>query len=316
MRNLLNIVFQAFKKRNRVKFKCFAIGCTQKAIYSHSQSFSNALKRIAEKGHVVKVSLPFLTDKIVSVDSCFKMEGIGKASTFLGFCGKHDDEYFKHVDVLNKNNITKEALARLSFRTFSYEERTKERVLFLLKDLIANKNFFGNKVYLKATSIGIENHLNVTRPHYLNKFINMFESKDYKNMNAIVFVLDKTIPISCSSVVDPTMLRSDNLTEPALDVPLDAVFFNLIPQDDTTLVIFSFFPEQKEKLRDFMHHFMKLENIIFNHCEEVLLNPVFYASLDSKVKTRIITALKPWSSWEKEEIPDLFNVKLGTPIYI
>jgi hypothetical protein len=312
---LRDVVSTAVKKKNRLSFKCFIDGCLAKAINSHSQSLSNALNRIAKNGHVILVKFRPLMNK-KNIDSYFKRVGVNLASTFKGFCAKHDNEYFKTADSIDQQNLTKESVARIAFRTFAYEERIKERELFFLNYVISNAYDLCDVSYMQATAIGINNHLQVTRPYYLNKFITMFESQDYEQIGGAVFILNKTVPLSCSTVIDPTMISSADLMEDDFEKPLNQVLFNLIPQVDSSLVIFAYFKEQELLIPEFIRKYTRLENIIFNHCEEISMSPNFYDSLNSELKLTIIKGLRAWAFWERQDFPDLFKIKLGSPIYI
>lgn len=318
-KKLRNLICKAVKNKNKRKLKCFIEGCPKMAINSHSQSRSNALRRISKNGYVILPRLSYFMKDNADIDSCFQRIGVGVASTFKGFCEDHDVKDFLPVDKVNKQNITKEALARLAFRTFAYEERTKEEAVLFFRFLIkkgANLIEEPNIEKLVASAAGMENHLKTTRPYYLNKFVKMFSSQNYEQIYGILFILDKMVRLSCSTMLDPTMIDSDDLMECDIQEPLDEVFFNLIPQTDSSLVIFAYFKEQEEKLKKLIDEYGTLENIVFNHCEEVLLGPDFYSSLDSEVKQKIIKGLEPWYRWDRVHFPDLFHVKLESPIWI
>jgi hypothetical protein len=313
---LKEVISIALRKRERIAFKCFKKECSEKAINSHSQSLSKALKRIAENGHLVSAKPRFFIGRDKAVDARFQEIGVNHASTFKGFCSKHDHEYFKSVDIIDQQNITKETLAKLAFRTFAYEERTKEKMLCFYDYIIKNAASFHDVSYIEESADGIRNHLNVTRPYYLSKFITMFKSENYRQIHGTVFLLHKMIPLSCSTVIDPTMINSNDLSNWDLLKPLVQVFFCLVPQDRSTLAIFAYFKEAKVMFRKFIHEYRSLENIIFNHCEEILMSPSFYKSLTTKLKSRIMKGLRAWASWERQKFPDMLNVKLRDPIHI
>jgi hypothetical protein len=315
-KQLKRVFSAAIRKRNRISFNCFVKECPEKAIDSHSQSLANALKKIAENGHIITPMLPHFINGNKDINSCFQKIGVKRASTFKGFCSKHDNEYFTTVDSIDLQNITKETLTRLAFRTFSYEQRTKEKMLFFSNYIIAYVDNLPNLIPIKANAMGIRNHLEVTKPYYLNKFIAMFESQNYDQIHGIVFVLDKMLPLSCSTVIDPTMINSNSLIEHDIRTPLNQVFLNLIPQSDSSLVVFTCFREQKVLLRKFIDELKSLETIIFNHCEEILLNPSFCVSLSNEIKYQIVKGLRGWASWEREDFPDLFNIELKSPLFV
>jgi len=316
LRKLRNIASEAIRKRDNLNFKCFIEECPRKAISSHSQSRSNALRRISKKGHVILPRTLIFMKNYEDIDSYFQKVGIKWASTFKGFCGKHDNKYFSMTDVISQENISKETLTMLAFRTFAYEERTKEKGLFFL-DYFAKKAMGICDISdTQMAALGMRLHLEVTRPYYLNRFIGMVESQDYEQICGILFILNKMIPLSCSAAIDPTMIDSDSLMEGDLQKPLDMIFFNLIPQTDSTLVLFAYFKEHELKLKEFISKLSRLENIIFNHCEEILISPSFYDSLTYEMKCKIMSGLRPWNYWKRENFPDLFHVRLESPVYI
>ena len=312
---LKNLISKGIRKKNKLRFGCFIEGCPETAINSHSQSLSNALKKISKNGHVVSAKLRYFRSAD-DIKSCFQRIGVSCASTFIGFRAEHDNRYFRSADNIDQQNTTKESLARLAFRTFAYEERTKEQTLFFCDYVISNADNQCDLSYLQSYAVGVANHLKVTRPYYLDRFISMLESQDYDQVNGLVFILNRMIPISCSTVIDPTMIDSDDLMKDDLQKPLNQVFFNLIPQTNSSLVVFAYFKEQEVMLQEFIRKLTSLENIVFNHCEEVLMSPDFYDSLSSELKCKIIKGLRCWAFWEREHFPDLFNVKLESPIYI
>lgn len=321
-KKLRNIVSKATGKVDSLDFKCFIVDCYKRAINSHSQSLSNTLRRISKDGYVISPRLRRFMEHNVDIDSFFQRIHVNVASTFKGFCDAHDAKYFLFADRIDEHNITHETLAKLTFRTFAYEERTKEKALFYLDYVIDSMNKSPDLWDIPdienfvALAEGIRNHLNVTRPYYLNKFITMFDLKNYEKIYGTLFILNEMIPLSCSTVIDPTLISADDLIKDDLEKPLDVVFFNLIPQTHSTLVLLTYFKEQILKVKRFLSEISSLENIVFNYCEEVLISPDFYDSLTYELKCKIIKSLWAWSWWEKENFPELFHVKLDSPIYI
>lgn len=316
---LKDIFASAIKKSNKLQFPCFIKDCKNIAINSHSQSLSNALINISTDGHLVAPRLDFfqIIKSNSNINSCFPKIGVNKASTFKGFCRHHDQEYFKTVDnIILDNIIDKPTLTKLAFRTFAYEERAKEKALFFYDYIIKNAYNLGDVSLMQHSAMGIRNHLQVTRPYYLNKFIKMFESQNYEQIHATIFVLKKLIPLSSSTAIDSTMTASNDLMKDNLSKPLNIAFFNLIPQSNSSLVCFVYFQNQREKVPKFIANIKTLENIIFNYCEETFMSIDFYNSLSSDIKYKIVMGLRGWAFWEKEEFPNLFNTKLESPMYI
>lgn len=319
VKNILkNSMVKAISKSKKNKFKCFESKCQKTAINSHSQSLSNSLKNIAENGHLIKCAPQFFIKENDSIDDIFFQKiGINIASTFKGFCNMHDGQYFKNVDIISKENFNKKILTELSFRTFAYEERIKEKMYGILDFVIRECSNYIDLEPMQLTCKGIKNHLNLTKPYYMKKYIEVFKSQDYKDIYGLVFILNKTLPISCSTSFNPTFINNSmDVAKINIDKPVDLIFFTIIPQCNNTLVIFTCFKEQKKLLESFIKTISTIENIVFNHCEEVLMNPTFYYSLSYKLKRNIINGLRGWAFWERQYFPDLFKVKLESPVYI
>lgn len=105
-----------------------ADACSEKIIRAHTVQRRGGLAAIAEEGHVISPKLGF--EDIFKNDGQIvpRLHGVRDASTFMGFCGTHDDALFAPIEkeafVLNS-----EAAFLLSFRAICYELYTKNASL-------------------------------------------------------------------------------------------------------------------------------------------------------------------------------------------
>jgi hypothetical protein len=108
------------KSINKIRTCCYP-GCHQNTIASHNISES-LLSLVAEKGHVRKFNVhPF--DGLE-----FRSEGIRRATTFHGFCSKHDNEFFNNIDHFNfARTLLKNVLL------FNYRATIQEKILKQIK---------------------------------------------------------------------------------------------------------------------------------------------------------------------------------------
>ncbi|WP_299350942.1 hypothetical protein [uncultured Shimia sp.] len=97
------------------------VGCKNPPIKSHSLQKSGALKEIAENGHVMSIQPKFTPKK---VDWDFRKIGHSQASTFPGYCKKHDSELFADVEDDYKS-FGDRTVALLTLRSISREYFTK-----------------------------------------------------------------------------------------------------------------------------------------------------------------------------------------------
>ena len=116
-------LFRKFEKR----MPCLFGDCEEEPIRSHSQQCEGALRRIARNGKVygVQSELRAYTKRVYTdiSDANPKIElvGINEASTFYGFCNRHDTELFKAIECgRTLERDSSEQLLALYRRAFSY----------------------------------------------------------------------------------------------------------------------------------------------------------------------------------------------------
>ena len=298
------IIHKAFKKIRGKKYSCFYPGCCKKAIGSHSQSKSSSLKSIEENGLVISLHYNAFANGPAPE---WKPIGINKVSKFPGFCATHDDELFKEVDSIRETNISSKPLTYLAFRTFAMEMRKKEFEADKI-DLI-HKYFKKMNCNLpdisNGTLDGLKNCLKVTKPFYLNYFGDLLTSSIEPGMAHKIFKLNENIGVSCSTFINPVPI----LKQP-LDKPQPIIAFNILPRKNYSLVTFSCVKKDHSLLDMFIENNGRIEDLVFNFCEEITLNPTFFNSITPLSHEAITRAILPWNSWDKIIIPELFNMKL------
>lgn len=92
--------------------------CTQKAIRAHSIQNAKVLDLIQHNGHLVWLKGEFREGK---PNITFKSIGRNKASTFTGFCAKHDAEIFRLLDTQAFDVENKQHLFLLAYHSVSRE---------------------------------------------------------------------------------------------------------------------------------------------------------------------------------------------------
>ena len=102
--------------------------CGERIVRAHTIQRKGGLAAITENGHVISVKAGF--------EDIFKNEGeivpraisARDASTFTGFCDRHDNEMFKPVET-GEPVLNEEAAFLLSFRALAYELFMKQSAL-------------------------------------------------------------------------------------------------------------------------------------------------------------------------------------------
>lgn len=299
-------VDKAFKKSRKKNYSCFCPGCHEKAIRSHSQSKSSSLRSIQNIGKVVTKDFLFFPENSIVK---WKETSLKKVSTFPGFCTKHDDMLFKKVDSMTETNISSKSLAYLAFRTFAMEMRKKEYHANVIDLILSNINEETNTDgtgFLNNPSDGFKNCLTITKPFYLAFFETLLSTSKEPKMVHKIFKLELNLGVSCSTIINPI---------PILDLPINKpqplIAFNILPRKDYTLVTFSSPECDLVLMNNFISSNRRLENLIFNFCEEIAINPTFFHKIPPLILAAIDQALQPWDIWEERAIPNLFDIELS-----
>ena len=130
--------------------------CGGRVIRAHTIQKNGGLAAIAEDGHVISIRSGFERLRYNQGQFIPAEMGINRASTFLGFCGRHDSEMFRSVEngtIL----LTSETAFLLSFRALAYETLQKEaalRNIDVLRDLDKGKPF--------SDQCDIQRHINMS----------------------------------------------------------------------------------------------------------------------------------------------------------
>ena len=301
----ISIVDTAKKKVRKKRYQCFLPRCSKKTINSHSQSVSSSLRSIQEKGHVVAVSYDFHQAKQFPD---WKEVGVNTVTRFQGFCSIHDNKLFGKVDSISDKIFSSKTLAYLAFRTFAMEIRKKENIAGFYDLILSHdKSLFDPRVvkYLSAKNNGVKNCLNVTKPCYMNFFDKLIKKGQDVPMVHKVYRIDSNIGTSCATFINPVPTVQQPLNKPQ---PMIAL--NILPRQEYTLIITSCREKDYTLMNDFIRKNERIEDLIFNYCEEIVMNISLFSRFDQTLTDAINEALLPWSMWEFKSIPDIFNVKI------
>ena len=116
----------AFSKKMCLAPPSWTNECDCQIVQAHTVSKSGSLRRIARKGHVYSLKLELGTKNRSDRLSRFtpKLKGINHASTFSGFCARHDDLIFSPLEKQEFKG-TSEQCFLLGYRALARELYTK-----------------------------------------------------------------------------------------------------------------------------------------------------------------------------------------------
>jgi hypothetical protein len=287
--------------------------CTKKIINAHTISKSGSLNEIADSSnHVLGLK--------IDLANLFKHEGklvpekigVNQASTFKGFCSKHDKELFSCVEDHAFIGTEEQCLA-LMYRSVSKEIYAKEGSL-LSSDILKNgdkgkqpfdqvfiQNFAANnQLGIKTALKELSDFKEQLDGQLLGKFSN--------NLSHLIIEASSPMPVAVSSIVSPISDFEGKLIQDLgdLNVIAEPLVFNSFSSEGKGYVVFSWLKESN-KVLGFVNTllaikqtniFSSLVRFFFGVAENTFISPAWWNSLaplqKNKIKSLIMSGVNPF----------------------
>lgn len=303
-----------FGKVNAERAKYFATGPCQHpdasattcssptSIKSHTIQRRGGLSAIAESGHVCSTKRAFA--ELEKRGGLVDMEkiGVGQASTFPGFCSRHDTELFRPVEQAN-SQLDAYSSFLLSLRAVTYEVATKDSQL---RAHVASKEFidYGGSFeqqamvqnFLTLNQIGIEQGLkDVTLLRGL--YDEAFQSQDFSKFNFYGVEFDKVLPFAAAGAFMPEFDFSGvQLQEIKVGQPVSQIAMNITQLGDNTCVVFGWLGGPDCAAARLVDSFKALPQqekansllvLAMEHLENFFCTPSWWAGLAPEVSAKL-----------------------------
>lgn len=187
------------KKRERLNGRCLHINAGKRCdniIKAHSIQKNGFLSMIAENKHVY---IP-KNDAFKNEGGTYCLSSINKVSTFRGFCKKHDNELFKHIDV-SELIPTKEQVFLYAYRSICKEVFEKEKAVNICNALSLINNKFSNNILNSSTAAQINSYNQLLQ--HKKAFDKCLEQSDYSQIKYLVFISDQKPFMAFSGIKYP-----------------------------------------------------------------------------------------------------------------
>jgi hypothetical protein len=277
--------------------------CSDRVIAAHSVQKRIGLKAIEENGHVLAMrrSLGW----VHKTDGDFRPErqGVQSASTFQGFCDKHDAALFRPVEA-QAWVANKETAFLLSFRAVAFELYAKlcaEKVGIWQKSWIDRGFDFIQQVqrqqfledYLTGVRLGIRDGV-----AWKHEYDSIYLSDDYSNYHYLCIEFSPQLPIAaCGGMHIEYDFQGRNLQNIIRDVPAyEHMTLNVTAMDDRSIAILGWVGDHDGPAHEFARSFLeqpldRMSNSIirlaFEHFENVFMRESWWNSLDGAVQTEL-----------------------------
>lgn len=240
-----------FFETMKVRFeKCLdpTLSCTEKAINAHSVQNATSLGLIAEGNHVYELRMRV---KNGSPECLFEKVGRNQASTFPGFCSRHDTEIFKPIDTKPLSLDDAEQLFLIAYRSVTRELHTVMEAAMRLQTTLERQIAEGLVPKDKPSPAMTEATAHMIKAwgvwkHRLECYDRPFAKSRFGDVLHSTFVIEGRKPVLASS-------SFFSVDDKAWGKRFAAVTLNVIPTSTTkAAVIVSYPKEQSGKARRYV----------------------------------------------------------------
>lgn len=272
--------------------------CTE-SVDAHSIQKNGALSLIAQSGRVYVTSKNFSDTKQNKGGMAFTKQGVGKVSTFRGFCGKHDNELFEPIDN-SPLASTQEQITLYAYRSLCREIFVKENSVALFqnysrnhRDNRANRGIFD--AMLKGSTFALRNLM-----AHKGKYDLLLSSKSFGNIKSVLFHSLQAPSVVFSGLLYPDYdfmgRRLQDLSDHTSE--LDLITFSFAPMSQGWCFLFAWHVDSSQNcvplirsLATVAHESGALGNSLFrfvvSSCENLAMSPVWWESLTDEQRAEV-----------------------------
>jgi len=303
--------------------------CSGNIVKAHSVAKASSLQAVSDKGHVygLKGALQNISKRKGSL--LLEKIGINQASTFTGFCSKHDNDLFELIEK-GIFSETKEECFLHAYRALCKEYFTKKNAKGLegfRRKLDAGKPIEEQIAY-QSRNNPYEIGLNAGMNDLLKRksiFDNILLTKKFDRFNSFIIKFN-TVPTVMATggkniIYDFDGKSLQNLED--LNKLPSAVFYNYFSSQKKGYVIFSWISSPDGVVDQFIASLMNigkkemtnaLIRFIFSSCENLYTSPVWWEGLkgdkQKALMGRIKSATNLYEDYNAEYLKD-DNVNYG-----
>lgn len=304
------------------------IGCSKGIIRAHTIQKRTGLNLIAERGHVLSARDGQDDNKAFNL----QLVGVNKASTFRGFCSKHDTDIFKMAE--NRSNVDKISAFLLSYRALCYESYMKKVAVKTIRNFRDNMD----RGKLFEAQVKIQQELSYfAHTTHLGEFehdrLKLIWDAELPNCGGPNFkwfaiTFDGSIPLVASGSFFPEHDFGGNRLQP-LSSPighLALMSFNILPFEGNTAAVFGWLDSKPqnsrfiESLRGIpsSHLASSVVQFAFDTSDNLFVSPKWWKSLAPAPQQFLLEVLRSSTPGEKRSdalvprSPPLLNLPVAS----
>jgi hypothetical protein len=276
--------------------------CKGDIVKAHTIQRTGGLTRIAKDNHVYRIK-PNIFKSTTELVYETELIGVGKASTFTGFCNYHDTTTFEGIEKYHFSGEL-EQIFLLAYRALAREVFMKKNHLDTTEMLegfdkglspVAQQQFQESlKFYSYGVSLGVQ-----TVERQKSIYDTALLNADYSSLNYYVIFIDNTPEFVCSgaSILEQEFDGNSFNQLGRSDINQDIITFSLIPIDEGGAIVFAtldsgkdmsqFFASLKSLSKDIIPN--AITRYTFEFYENVFMSPIWWDSLADDKKKGLIS---------------------------
>jgi hypothetical protein len=281
--------------------------CDEKIVRAHTLQKSGSLAAIAENGHVCSSRDTALIKGTSGVSDDLALVGVNSASTFNGFCSRHDNDTFEPAD--SAKAVTNEVAFLMAYRALSYEIYMKmiaiptmealqdkiDRGLEYARQARAQSEF---QLAMQGFRAGLGEH----QAHKVN-YDRLLGGLWKSDFHGVAFSFDAVLPIVSSGTFFPEFdFHGGSLQSINEDIgKLSLLAFNLVVIDQTSVLIFGWDVDPTGANAKFAESFAKLGSgqmadaivrFCFEICDNIFAKPSWWAGVSKPDRGDLLYRLR------------------------
>lgn len=266
--------------------------CEGKIKSAHSLQNNGVLSKISENGHVVILNTDYGKDDLIyDVKDVSK----NKATTFTGFCDKHDTLVFKDIETKEIDVTSNKQCFLFAYRAFALELHKKKESLKSRQQLFKVRPTLSKEIEFIAQYRYAELALNDVFV-YKKFFDKALINENYDMIQSTTFTFDYEVSMAaCGGFTLTYDIKGNKMNDihSMEDERLKTLFFTIIPNNGKTYFIFSwikydnaFFKDYIQQLEGLTEEQFKtyINNFLPSYTENLVVAPSLWSSFTKHQK--------------------------------
>lgn len=265
--------------------------CEGKIVNAHSIQNNKILNRLADDGHVIMPN--FKNGVPIGFGDVY---GRKEATTFTGFCQKHDKECFQPIEDTDFVQ-TEQQIFLYTYRAFAFHYYKKITALNTFRNMFRNVPSKVNDEMFMQLLKGFE--LSIDDFKYDKAIFDYaLLNEDFSVIDSIIWEFPQAYKFACSGFEALCVDFDNNVIQ---DLSIDNerskhIFYTVFPESNTTYTIISILKKDAGAYKNVFYTLNALDNrqkinylnnTILASCENIVINPTWWNKLDQREKDLI-----------------------------